>query len=97
MQQCARYLESWAFKQDGQGQHQARDGNVSGPGKGPLLIGGTTISPTCGIMGIQEIVSIYGFTGSVEIRDTQKFDTSVDGNLANNGDSTPIFSKLTER
>ena len=38
-----------------------------------------------------------GSTGSVEIGDTQKFDTSIDGNLAENGDSAPIFSKVIRR
>ena len=71
-----------------------RDGNVSGTIKGPVLIRGTKVSPTCGIMGIQEIVSIHGSTSSVEIGDTQKFKTSIDGNLAENGDSTPISRKV---
>ena len=54
------------------------------------MIGGTTLSPTCGIMGSQEIVSIHGSTGSAEIGDTQKFDTSIDRNLADNEDYIPI-------
>ena len=75
----------------------ARDGNIAARSpqeNGPVLIGGTTIFPTCGIMGSQEILSKHGSTGSVEIGDTQKLDTSVDGNLAKNGDSTPTFSKV---
>ena len=61
------------------------------------MIGGTTVSPTSGIMGSQDIVSIHGSTGSTEVRDTHKFDASVDGNLAENGDYTPIFRKLIGR
>ena len=63
-----------------------RDGNIAVRSplalNGPVLIGGTTVSPTCGIMGSQEILSKYG---------------STDGNLAKNGDSTPIFSKIFGR
>ena len=59
-----------------------------------VLIGDTTIYPTCGIMGSQEFISKHGSTGSVEIGDIQKFHTSIDGNLAENGDSTPISSKV---
>ena len=33
----------------------------------------------------------------MEVRDTQIFKTFIDGNLAKNGDSTPIFSKVTGR
>ena len=68
--------------------------NISGTGKGKVLIGVTTVSPNYGIMEIQEILSIHGSTGSMEIRDTQNFDTSINGNLAENGDSTPIFRKV---
>ena len=60
----------------------------------PILIVGNTASPTCDIMGSQKIISIHGSTGSVEVRDTQKFNTSIDGNLAKDGDSTSIFSNL---
>ena len=72
-----------------------RDGNFYRPIKRPVLIGGNTVSPTR--TGIQEIVSIHGSIGSGEIGDTQKFDTSIDGNLAQNGDSTTIFSKVIRR
>ena len=61
---------------------------------GPVLIVGTTASPTCGIMGTQETFNKQGSTGSAETGDTEKFDTSIDENLADNGDSTPIFSNL---
>ena len=33
----------------------------------------------------------------MEIRDTQKLDTSIDGNLAKDGDSTIIFSRVIGR
>ena len=69
-----------------------RDRNFSIPRKGTVLIGGTTAYPTK--MGIQEIVNPHGYTGSMEIRDIQILDTSIDGNLAENGDYAPIFSQL---
>ena len=64
---------------------------------GSVLIGGNTVSPTWGIMGSQDILSKHGSTGSVEIRDIQKFNTSIDKNLDKNGDSTPILSKVIGR
>ena len=81
----------------GRDDNTPRERNVSGMEKGPVLIGGNTIFPTGGIMGIQEIVIMHGSTGSVEIRDTQKLDTSINRNLAKNGDSKPIFSKAIGR
>ena len=71
------------------------DGNISEPGKGPVMIGGTTAFPTRTI--IQDIVNPHGSTGSVEVGDTKIFDTSIDGNLVKNGDSTPIFSNLIDQ
>ena len=67
------------------------------PLNSPVMIGGTTLSPTCGIMGSQEILSIHGSTGSTEIGDTQNFNTSIDGNFAENRDSIPVFSKVIRR
>ena len=61
---------------------------------GPVMIGATTVYPDCGIMGSLDILDKHGYTGSVEIRDTQKFDTLIDGELAEDGDSNTIFSKL---
>ena len=61
----------------------------------PIVVGGTTVSPTR--MGIQEFVSPHGPTGSVEFRNTQIFDTSINENLDENGDSTPIFNKVIGR
>ena len=60
----------------------------------PVLIGGTTMSPACGIIGSLEILNIHGSTGSLEIGDTQKFDTSVDGNFSEDGYYITIFSKV---
>ena len=71
-----------------------RDGNVSRLGKGPVLIE-AIISPTR--MGSQEIINPHRSTGYVEVRDTQIFNTSIDGNLAENGYSTPFFNKLIGR
>ena len=69
-----------------------RDRNFYGPVKWSVLIGVTTVSPT--IIRSQDIDNPHGSTGSVEVGDTQIFDTSIDGNLAENGNSMPIFSKL---
>ena len=59
----------------------------------PVLIGGgTTVSPT--ITGSQEIISPKGPTGSGEVRNTQPFHTSINGNSSENGDPTPTYSKV---
>ena len=50
----------------------SRDGNVSGTVKGPVLIGGTTVSLT--ITGNQEIVSIHGSTDSIKLLGIPDFD-----------------------
>ena len=60
----------------------------------PVLIGDNTVSLAYNIVEGLEILSKHGSTGSVKIRDTQNFDTSIDGNLAKDGDSMNIFSKL---
>ena len=60
----------------------------------PVMIGGTTVYPACGIMGSLEILNIHGSTGSLEIGDTQKFDTSVDEIFAEDGYYITIFSKV---
>ena len=62
--------------------------------KGLVMIGGTTMSPACVIMRSLDIINKHGFTGSVEIGDTQKIDTSIDGNLGEEGDSMSIFRKV---
>ena len=54
--------------------------------------GGTTASPTR--PWIHEIVGSKGPTGSVEVRNSHIFNTSINENLAKNGDYTPIFSKV---
>ena len=44
-----------------------RKRNVFGMGKGPVMIGGATVYPTCGIMGIQDVVSkkwVHWFCGN---------------------------------
>ena len=56
----------------------------------PVLIGGgTTTSPTR--PGSQYIVKIKGPTWYVEVRNTQIFNIYINGNLAENGDSTPFL------
>ena len=52
-----------------------------------LIGGGTTVSPTR--TGSQEIISPKGPTSSVEVRNAQPFHTSINGNYAKDGDSTP--------
>ena len=71
-----------------------RDREVSGLGKGPVFIGGI-VPPTR--TGSPEIVNPHGSAGSVGVMDTQIFNTSIDRNLAKNGDSTPIFSKVIRK
>ena len=61
----------------------------------PVLIGGPTISPTR--TGSQEIVSPHGTTDSVEVGNTQIFNTSINGHLAEDGNSTPVFGNLIRR
>ena len=61
---------------------------------GPVLIGGNTVYLAFGIMGSQENLSKHMPTGSVEIGDTPKLDTSIDANLAEGGNYTTIFSKV---
>ena len=62
----------------------------------PVLIGGgTTISPTK--TGIQEIVSPKGPTGSVEVKNAQPFNTSINGNYTKNGYPTPTFNEAIVR
>ena len=50
--------------------------------------------PASGHSGIFQVLNIRQSTVSDEIRDTQKFDNSVDRKLSNDGDSTSIFSKV---
>ena len=45
-------------------------------------------------MGSSGILNKHGSTGYVEIGDTHKFDTSIDGDLAEYGCYATIFSKL---
>ena len=68
-----------------------QDRDISGPGNGTVLIG-VNVSPTR--TGSQYIVNPHGSTVYVEVKDTQIFHTSIDENLANDGDYTPIFSKV---
>ena len=59
----------------------------------PVLIGvGASVPLTR--MGIQDIVGPKGPTGSVEVRNSQIFNTSINGYLSENGDPESIFSKV---
>ena len=100
MQQRTYSTDSWACNQDRQVRHHIAGQTIvvrSPRENWPVLIGGTTVSSTCGIMGSQEIISKHGSTGSVETGDTQNFDTYIDESLDKNGNSTPIFSKAIGR
>ena len=91
MQQRVHSSDSWTCNHDG----QVRRVVVRSPrDNGPVLIGGKTIYPSCGIMGSSGILNKHGSTGYVEIGDTHKFDTSIDGDLAEYGCYATIFSKL---
>ena len=72
-----------------------RDGNTSIRSSrlnSPVLIGGgTAISPMR--TGIQDIGSPKELTGSVEFRNAQIFNTSINGNSAKNGDLRPLSVK----
>ena len=56
-----------------------------------LIGGGTTVSPNR--TDIQETSSTKGPTVPVEVRNSQIFNTSINGDSAKNGDTTPTFSK----
>ena len=86
-----------ACNQEGQGHHHATGRKRFWLGKGTVMIGGTTLFLTCGIMGSQKIVSIHGSTCSADVGDTEKFDTSINVNLAKTGDSMTICSKVIEQ
>ena len=83
-----------------------KDGNTPGeckisvrypPANYPVLIGGINNPPNRGHSGSLQLFNKRQSTVSDKIGDTQKFDTSVDRNLANYGDSTSIFSKDISR
>ena len=63
----------------------------------PVLIGCIIVFPKSLIMWSQDIVSIHGSTSSAEVGDTQKFNTSIDGNSDENRDYTTIFKKVIGR
>ena len=55
------------------------------------------MSPASVHSGSLQVLNKHQSTVSGEIGDTQTFDTSVDRNLANDGYSTSIFSKVIGR
>ena len=61
---------------------------------GPVLIGGIFVLPTMGNSGSQDIPKIRKSISTSVSRNAQKFDTSVDRNLADDGDSMAIFRKV---
>ena len=60
-----------------------------------LIGGGTTVSPTR--TRIQDISSTKGPTGSVEVRNVQILNTSINRNSTKNEDPTPTFSNVIGR
>ena len=80
-----------------------RDGTIPGDfdvdvrsprDNGPVLVGGIGVPLTMGHSGSLGITNKRQSTYSSVSRNTQKFDASVDGNLADDGDSMSIFRKL---
>ena len=63
----------------------------------PVLIGGTTMYPACGLRGSLVVINKQKSTYQSVSRNIQKFDASVDGILANDRGSTSIFSKVLGR
>ena len=63
----------------------------------PVLIGGNGVPSTRGHSGSLQKFNKRKSTVSEKIRDTQTFDASIDGKLANDGDYTSIFSKVIGR
>ena len=60
----------------------------------PVLIGVIVFPPTMGHSGIQDIINKRKSTSPSVSRNTQKFYTSIDGNLADDGDYVAIFRKV---
>ena len=90
----------WALRNPGLVSRAVRDGGTPGHCdisvrspwlKSPVLIG-TTVSPT--ITGSQDIFRLHRYTSSMEVRNSQVFNTSIHGNSSGDEDSTPIFGKL---
>ena len=66
-------------------------------GNSPVLIGGIDVYQTRGHIGSLDVLNKRKSTYPIVSRNTHKFDASVDGNLANDGDSTFIFIKVIGR
>ena len=63
----------------------------------PVLVGGIGVYPSSGHSGILQVFNKRQSNIYDRIRDTQKLDTSVDGNLRNDQDSGSIFRKVIGR
>ena len=64
---------------------------------GPVMIGGISVPPTMEHSGSLKFSNKQQSTSPRVSRNTQKFDASVNENLANDGDYTSIFSNLLVR
>ena len=94
---------AWVFRNPRHVRRTDRDGTSPGkcdfavwsPGDNrKVLIGGIKVSSTMGHSGILEFLNRRQYTSPSVSRNTQKFDALVHDNLANERDSTSIFSKL---
>ena len=66
-------------------------------GNSPVFIRGIGVSPTRECSASLDVLNKQKSISPSVSRNTQKFDASVDGNLADDGDSTSIFSKVLGR
>ena len=72
--------------------------DVSSPrDNSPVMIGGTTVSPSCRLIGSLQVGNKWQSATPDKIRNTQKFDTFVDRKLPDDQDYASIFSKVTVR
>ena len=87
-------------------RQMGRDGTNSGDydisvrypqANSPFLIRGIVMSPSSGHSGSLQVLNKWQPNDSDEIRDTPKLNTSVNRNLANDGNYASIFSKVMGR
>ena len=89
-------LDSWACNLDGQGRYyprRLRRCRSSLRGNSPVLIGGIGVLRNRGHSGSLEILNKWQSTSPSVSKNTQKFNASVDGNLADDGYSMSILAR----
>ena len=98
----AARTSAWTLWNPRRVRRKGRDGNTPGNcdvsvrsprQNSPVLIGGTSMFQARGLRRSLEMLNKQGYTDSEEIGDTQKFDTSVDGKLAEDGILRPFSSR----